>query len=75
MEVGGFRRVQFDRSVSSRPRLLTCLDPQSGQQIYPGYEPGTEAEPGAWSIWIVGNSEQSLFGNTFFGQAVHEQAK
>ena len=29
-------------------------DPQSGRQIYPGYGPGTEAEPGAWSIWIVG---------------------
>lgn len=50
-------------------------DPRSGQQIYPGYEPGTEAEPGAWSIWIVGISVQSLFGNSFFGQAVHEQAK
>jgi hypothetical protein len=47
-------------------------DPRTGKRIYPGYEPGTEAEPGGWSIWIVGLSVQSLFGNTFFGQAVHE---
>lgn len=50
-------------------------NPRTGEQIYPGYEPGTEAEPGAWSLWILGLSAQSLFGNSFFGQAVHEQAK
>jgi feruloyl esterase len=48
-------------------------NPRTGEQIYPGYEPGTEAEPGAWSIWILGPSAQSLFGNSFFGQAVYEQ--
>lgn len=47
-------------------------NPRTGEQIYPGYEPGTEAEPGAWAIWILGPSAQSLFGNTFFGQAVFE---
>jgi len=47
-------------------------NPRTGEPIYPGYEPGTEAEPEAWSIWIVGLSVQSLFGNSFFGQAVHE---
>jgi feruloyl esterase len=47
-------------------------NPRTGQQIYPGYEPGTEAEQGAWGLWIVGLSVQSLFGNTFFGQAVYE---
>jgi hypothetical protein len=49
-------------------------NPRTSQQIYPGYEPGTEADPAAWSIWILGPSIQSLFGNTFFGQAVYEQA-
>ena len=50
------------------------IDPRTGNQIYPGYEPGTEAEPGAWSVWILGTaSAQFLFGNSFFGQAVHEQ--
>jgi hypothetical protein len=48
-------------------------NPRTGVQIYPGYEPGTEAEPGAWSLWILGLSAHSLFANSFFGQAVHEQ--
>jgi len=47
-------------------------NPRTGEQIYPGYEPGTEAEAGAWALWILGPSAQSLFGNTFFGQAVFE---
>ena len=50
-------------------------NPRTGEQIYPGYEPGTEAEPGGWALWILGLSAQSLFGNSFFGEAVHEQAK
>jgi feruloyl esterase len=48
------------------------VNPRTGQQIYPGYEPGTEAEPGAWSVWIVGFSVQSLFANSFFSAAVYE---
>jgi feruloyl esterase len=50
-------------------------DPRTGQQIYPGYEPGTEAKPGAWSAWKLGTSSaQSFFGNSFVGQAVHEHS-
>jgi feruloyl esterase len=48
-------------------------NPKTGEQIYPGYEPGGEAEAGGWSVWILGLSLQSLFGNSFMGQAVHEQ--
>jgi len=47
-------------------------NPRTGEQIYPGYEPGTEDEQGAWAFWILGPSAQSLFGNSFFGQAVFE---
>ena len=47
-------------------------NPRTGIQIYPGYEPGTEAEPDAWALWIVG-PVQSLFGNSFFAQAVFEK--
>jgi feruloyl esterase len=54
-------------------------NPRTGEQIYPGYEPGTEAEPGAWSLSILGSvqsafggSIQSAFGNTFFSQVVFE---
>ena len=46
-------------------------DPVSGEQIYPGYEPGTEADPAAWGPWILGPI-QPAFANSFFAQAVHE---
>lgn len=51
------------------------LNPRSGQQIYPGYEPGTEAEPKSWSLWIVGTSVQSFLGNSFFSGAVYEDPR
>ena len=52
-------------------------DPVTGMQIYPGYEPGTEGEPGAWIPWIVPGmgiptSIQAMFGNSMYAQAVHE---
>jgi feruloyl esterase len=41
-----------------------------GTHIFPGYAPGTEAEPGGWSTWITGPApQQSLmfaFGTQFF---------
>ncbi len=46
-------------------------DPQTGAQIYPGYEPGTEADPAAWAPWIIGPL-QPAFANSFFSEAVHE---
>jgi feruloyl esterase len=46
---------------------------RTGEQIYPGYEPGTEANPGGWSAWIVGPM-QAQFGNSLFSQAVYENA-
>jgi hypothetical protein len=51
-------------------------DAKTGEPIYPGYEPGTEAEPGAWVPWIIvpghDGSIQSWFGNSFYSQAVFE---
>jgi feruloyl esterase len=52
-------------------------DAVTGMQIYPGYEPGTEGEPGAWIPWIVPGmgiptSIQAMFGNSMYAQAVHE---
>ncbi len=31
-------------------------DPQTGALIFPGYEPGSEADPADWPAWIVGTS-------------------
>jgi len=56
-------------------------DPKTGEQIYPGYEPGTEAEPGAWVGWILPppqfpqGSIQGFFGNGYFSLVVHEDPK
>ena len=56
-------------------------DPKTGEQIYPGYEPGAEAEPGAWLGWILPypqlpqGSIQSFFGNGFFSLVVHEDPR
>ena len=53
-------------------------NPKTGEQIYPGYEPGTEAENGAWVGWILpapqvpAGSAQWLFGNGFFSRVVFE---
>lgn len=56
-------------------------DPKTGEQIYPGYEPGGEAEPGTWVGSILPmpklpqGSIQSFFGNGFFSLVVHEDPK
>jgi len=46
----------------------------TGEQIFPGFEPGAEADPSGWGGWIVGPI-QSAFANSFFGQALHEDPK
>lgn len=48
-------------------------DPVTGEQIYPGYAPGTEAENGAWQMWLLGRV-QAQFGNSNFADATYENA-
>jgi len=54
-------------------------NPRTGEQIFPGYPPGAEAAPGTWAAWITpanpANAIQFNFGNTYYGQAVFEDAK
>jgi feruloyl esterase len=47
-------------------------NPQTGEQIYPGYPPGIENAPGSN---IITPSRQGVFtfGDTYFGQALFEQ--
>jgi feruloyl esterase len=52
----------------------------SKRQIFPGMVPGTEADPGNWNPWIVGQSPvglplQAWFGTTFYSNMVFEDAK
>ena len=50
------------------------IHPRTGDQIYPGIPPGTEAA--TWSFWIAAadpmQSIQAVLGNPYYGQAVFE---
>jgi len=64
--------------LSALKKLYAGLkDPNTGKQIFPGFPPGTENRPGGWGLWITpakpDAAVQFVFGNTYFGQAVHEQ--
>jgi feruloyl esterase len=54
-------------------------NPRTGEQIFPGFTPGTEAVPGNWAIWITGTapgrSFQFMFGNTFYQHVVFGDLK
>jgi len=54
-------------------------NPRTGAQIVEGFPPGVEGEPGTWSTWIIPTAArtpaQFVFANTYFGQAVYEDAK
>ncbi len=49
----------------------------NGEQIYPGWYPGAEGEPGGWSLWLTGMantfSGQIYLGTQFFGSMVLEK--
>jgi hypothetical protein len=49
-------------------------DPVTGEQIYPGFEPGMEAEDFSWKHWML-EHRQADFGNSSFGDAVYEGQK
>jgi feruloyl esterase len=54
-------------------------NPRTGQPIFPGYAPGTEAGESGWSAWIASapadRAIQFAFANSYYGQAVFEQQK
>jgi hypothetical protein len=64
-------QVEAVRKIYAGPR-----NPRSGEQIFPGYSPGTEAIAGGWGAWIApatsSNGIQFTFGNSYYGQAVFE---
>ena len=56
--------------VAALKKLYAGGRTSDGRQLFPGYAPGGEAEPGGWSLWITGPSpSHSLmyaFGTQFF---------
>lgn len=55
------------------------VNPRTNSRIFPGYEPGGEANPFSWSYWITGKSRgkniQSSFAKDFFGDMVFQNPK
>jgi feruloyl esterase len=53
-------------------------NPRTGAQIHPGYSPGAEGLPDTWATWIVPAAQRASlqfgFANTYYGQAVFEDA-
>lgn len=62
------------RKIYSGPK-----NPRTGAQIHPGFSPGAEGSPDTWAAWIVPSAQRTPaqfgFGNTFYGQAVYEDAR
>ena len=67
-------QVEALRKIYAGPK-----NPRTGEQIFPGYPPGTEGVPGTWAAWITSASAQgsiqSAFGNSYYGHAVFEDPK
>ena len=57
-------------------KLYAGARTSDGKQVFPGYPPGGEAEPGGWGPWITGNApERSAmygFSTQFFKNMVFE---
>ena len=53
--------------------------PRTGESIYPGLPPGTEAVPGGWANWLLADdparSIQFALGNPYYRDAVFEDPK
>ena len=53
--------------------------PRTGEPLAPGFPPGSEAGPNGWVSWVTtadpARAIQFYFSNSYFGQAVHEQAE
>ena len=64
-------QVEALRKIYAGPK-----NPRTGEQIFPGYPPGTENGPFGWSPWITPPKPETAiqfrFGNTYYGQAVFE---
>jgi tannase/feruloyl esterase len=66
------QQVETLKTIYAGPK-----NPRTGQQIYPGFEPGAEVGPGMWSRWIIGtgSNEKPLelsFGIGTFAYMVFE---
>jgi feruloyl esterase len=47
------------------------VDPVTAVRIHPGLEPGMEADPGSWRLWLLGGQQRS-FGLSNFADLVYQ---
>jgi feruloyl esterase len=61
--------------VEALTKIYTGPRNSKGEQVFPGYSPGGEAEPGGWAAWITGGEPQQaamfFFGTHFFQSMVY----
>ena len=61
--------------VETLTKIYTGPRNSKGEQVFPGYSPGGEAEPGGWAAWITGGEPQQaamfFFGTHFFQSMVY----
>ena len=64
--------------MAALTKVYTGPRNSKGEQVFPGYSPGGEAEPGGWAAWITGAAPQQaamfLFGTQFFRHMVYDTA-
>jgi feruloyl esterase len=65
--------------ITALRKLYTGAKDAKGQQIFPGYSPGGEADPAGWMPWITGpapeRSAMFAFGTQFFMNMVFDDPK
>ena len=80
MQGGGIRRLLIPQQISTLQKIYSGRQDAAGNSVFPGFEPGGEANPGGWALWITGNganagegSLQLAFGVGYFSNMVFEK--
>ncbi len=68
------------QQITTLQKIYSGRQDAAGNSVFPGFEPGGEANPGGWALWITGNganagegSLQLAFGVGFFSNMVFEK--
>ena len=68
------------QQITTLRKIYSGRQDAAGKSVFPGFEPGGEANPGGWAQWITGNganpgegSLQLAFGIGYFANMVFEK--
>jgi feruloyl esterase len=53
--------------VTALKKVYSGMQDASGKSIFPGYPPGGESGPAAWSLWISGSEPKRMAGTLLYG--------